>query len=355
MEHLMKSWRNALTNTDASLEQAIEILDKAALRIALIVDDEGRLQGTLTDGDVRRALLKHLPLGTPVAEVMNPNPRVAKQGWTESRVLAMLEEHDLLQLPLIDDNRNVVGLTNLHDLLNKHRYDNPVFLMAGGFGTRLRPLTNNCPKPMLKVGDKPILEQILLGFVNAGFHHFYISTHYMPEVIRDHFGSGEKWGVSIEYIHEEEPLGTGGALGLLPHEDINLPLFVMNGDLLTSLNIRSFLEFHESHGSLATMCVRKYEHQVPYGVITSEGTQIKSMIEKPVHKFFVNAGIYLLNPELVKSVGRGVRVDMPTLLEQQIEEGRPVNMFPVHEYWLDIGQMGDFQRAQDEVGGALNG
>jgi dTDP-glucose pyrophosphorylase len=355
MEHLMKSWRNALTNTDASLEQAIEILDKAALRIALIVDDEGRLQGTLTDGDVRRALLEHLPLGTPVAEVMNPNPRVAKQGWTESRVLAMLEEHDLLQLPLIDDNRNVVGLTNLHDLLNKHRYDNPVFLMAGGFGTRLRPLTNNCPKPMLKVGDKPILEQILLGFVNAGFHHFYISTHYMPEVIRDHFGSGEKWGVSIEYIHEEEPLGTGGALGLLPHEDINLPLFVMNGDLLTSLNIRSFLEFHESHGSLATMCVRKYEHQVPYGVITSEGTQIKSMIEKPVHKFFVNAGIYLLNPELVKSVGRGVRVDMPTLLEQQIEEGRPVNMFPVHEYWLDIGQMGDFQRAQDEVGGALNG
>jgi len=351
----MKSWRNALTNTDASLEQAIEILDKAALRIALIVDDGGRLQGTLTDGDVRRALLKHLPLGTPVAEVMNPNPRVAKQGWTESRVLAMLEEHDLLQLPLIDDNRNVVGLTNLHDLLNKHRYDNPVFLMAGGFGTRLRPLTNNCPKPMLKVGDKPILEQILLGFVNAGFHHFYISTHYMPEVIRDHFGSGEKWGVSIEYIHEEEPLGTGGALGLLPHEDINLPLFVMNGDLLTSLNIRSFLEFHESHGSLATMCVRKYEHQVPYGVITSEGTQIKSMIEKPVHKFFVNAGIYLLNPELVKSVGRGVRVDMPTLLEQQIEEGRPVNMFPVHEYWLDIGQMGDFQRAQDEVGGALNG
>jgi NDP-sugar pyrophosphorylase family protein len=161
--------------------------------------------------------------------------------------------------------------------------------------------------------------------------------------------------VSIQYIHEEEPLGTGGALGLLPHEDINLPLFVMNGDLLTSLNIRSFLEFHESHGGLATMCVRKYEHQVPYGVITSEGTQIKSMIEKPVHKFFVNAGIYLLNPELVKGVSRGVRVDMPTLLEQQIEGGRPVNMFPVHEYWLDIGQMDDFQRAQDEVGGALNG
>jgi NDP-sugar pyrophosphorylase family protein len=261
----------------------------------------------------------------------------------------------LLQLPLIDKDRKLVGLTSLHDVLNKHRHDNPVFLMAGGFGTRLRPLTNNCPKPMLKIGDKPILEQILLSFVNAGFHRFYISTHYMPEVIRDYFGNGSEWGVSIQYIHEDEPLGTGGALGLLPHEEIDLPLFMMNGDLLTSLNIHSFLEFHENHGSVATMCVRKYEHQVPYGVITSDGTQIKSMIEKPVHKFFVNAGIYLLNPELVKSVERGVRVDMPTLLEQQIEEGRPVNMFPVHEYWLDIGQMGDFERAQNEVGGALNG
>lgn len=350
----MKQWQNALVNHDASLEQAIEVLDKAALRIALVVDDVDSLQGTLTDGDVRRALLKHLPLDTPVNQVMNANPKTAGLSWAEARVLALMEQYEVLQLPLVDDDQKVVGLANLHDLLNKHRYDNPVFLMAGGFGTRLRPLTNNCPKPMLKVGDKPILEQILLGFVNAGFHRFYISTHYMPEVIRDYFGSGEKWGVSIEYIHEEEPLGTGGALGLLPHEDINLPLFVMNGDLLTSLNIRSFLEFHESHGNLATMCVRKYEHQVPYGVITSEGTQIKSMVEKPVHKFFVNAGIYLLNPELVKSVKRGVRVDMPTLLEQQIEKGRPVNMFPVHEYWLDIGQMGDFQRAQDEVGGALN-
>ena len=344
----MKSWRNALVKADASLEQAIEALDKAALRIALVVDDEGRLAGTLTDGDVRRALLKHRSLSTSVSQVMNPNPKTAEQGWSESRMLSMLEEHDLLQLPLIDKDRKVVGLTSLHDVLNKHRHDNPVFLMAGGFGTRLRPLTNNCPKPMLKVGDKPILEQILLSFVNAGFHRFYISTHYMPEVIRDYFGSGEKWGVSIQYIHEDEPLGTGGALGLLPHEEIDLPLFMMNGDLLTSLNIHSFLEFHENHGSVATMCVRKYEHQVPYGVITSDGTQIRSMVEKPVHKFFVNAGIYLLNPELVKSVERGVRVDMPTLLEQEIEEGRPVNMFPVHEYWLDIGQMGDFQKAQTE-------
>ena len=351
----MKPWHKAIVEPNATLEQAIETLDKAALRVALIVDAAGTLLGTLTDGDVRRALLRHLALDTPVQEVMNTNPKIAREGWTESRILALMDEHQVLQLPIIDSDQKVVGLANLHDLLNKNRHDNPVFLMAGGFGTRLRPLTNNCPKPMLKVGDKSILERILQNFVDAGFHRFYISTHYMPEIIRDYFGNGEKWGVTITYIHEEEPLGTGGALGLLPHEEINLPLFIMNGDLLTSINLHSFLEFHENHESIATMCVREYEHQVPYGVITSEGTQVKSMVEKPVYKFFVNAGIYLLSPELVQSVKQGTRIDMPTLLEEQIEDGKSVNMFPIHEYWLDIGRMDDFNRAQVEVGSNFNG
>lgn len=346
----MKPWRKALVNSDVTLEQAIEVLDKAALRITLVVDSSDRLMGTLTDGDVRRALLKHMPLETPVSQVMNTQPKTAEQSWTESRIRAVMEQHELLQLPLVDKNRRVMGLANLHDILNKHRHDNPVFLMAGGFGTRLRPLTNNCPKPMLKVGDKPILEQILLNFVDAGFHRFYISTHYMPDVIRDHFGNGEKWGITIQYVHEEEPLGTGGALGLLPHDEIDQPLFMMNGDLLTSLNLHGFLEFHESHNGVATMCVREYEHQVPYGVITSEGARIKSMVEKPVHRFFVNAGIYLLSPGLVKSVEQGTRIDMPTLLERQIDRGKTVNMFPIHEYWLDIGRMDDFNKAQNEIG-----
>jgi dTDP-glucose pyrophosphorylase len=350
----MKPWRKALVNSDVTLEQAIEVLDKAALRIALVVDANDKLLGTLTDGDVRRALLKHLPLETPVTQVMNTQPKTAEQSWTESRILAVMEQLELLQLPLVDSDGQIVGLANLHDILNKHRHDNPVFLMAGGFGTRLRPLTNNCPKPMLKVGDKPILEQILLNFVEAGFHRFYISTHYMPEVIRDYFGNGEKWGVSIQYVHEEEPLGTGGALGLLPHDEIDQPLFMMNGDLLTSLNLHSFLEFHETHNGVATMCVREYEHQVPYGVITSEGTQIKSMVEKPVHRFFVNAGIYLLSPALVKSVEPGTRIDMPTLLERHIDAGKAVNMFPIHEYWLDIGRMDDFYKAQTELQDRLN-
>lgn len=346
----MKQWESTLIGPEATLEEAIATLDREALRIVMVVSAERRLLGTLTDGDVRRALLKHMTLDVPVAEVMCITPRTAARDWSKERILADMEKYQLLQLPVVDQEGRVIGLETLHDLLNKRHRDNPVFLMAGGFGTRLQPLTHNCPKPLLKVGEKPILELILENFVNAGFHRFFISTHYMPEMIREHFGDGSQWGVSIRYIHEEEPLGTGGALGLLPHDEIDQPLFMMNGDLLTTLNFQNLLEFHQDHSGVATMCVREYEHCVPYGVIQSEGHRICSMVEKPVHRFFINAGIYLLSPDLVKSVAPGVRVDMPTLLEREIANGNDVNMFPVHEYWLDIGRMEDFKRAQQEFG-----
>lgn len=346
----MKQWESTLIGPEATLEEAIATLDREALRIVMVVSAERRLLGTLTDGDVRRALLKHMTLDVPVAEVMCITPRTAARDWSKERILADMEKYQLLQLPVVDQEGRVIGLETLHDLLNKRHRDNPVFLMAGGFGTRLQPLTHNCPKPLLKVGEKPILELILENFVNAGFHRFFISTHYMPEMIREHFGDGSQWGVSIRYIHEEEPLGTGGALGLLPHDEIDQPLFMMNGDLLTTLNFQNLLEFHQDHSGVATMCVREYEHCVPYGVIQSEGHRICSMVEKPVHRFFINAGIYLLSPDLVKSVAPGVRVDMPTLLEREIADGNDVNMFPVHEYWLDIGRMEDFKRAQQEFG-----
>lgn len=346
----MKQWQLTLISPESSMEEAIATLDRVAVRIVMIVDQERRLLGTLTDGDVRRALLKQRPLNTPVREVMCTSPRTATREWSKERVLAVMEKYQLLQLPVLDQDDRVIGLETLHDLLNKQLKDNPVFLMAGGFGTRLRPLTHNCPKPLLKVGDKPILELILENFISSGFHRFFISTHYMPEMIREHFGDGGRWGVSIRYIHEEEPLGTGGALGLLPHDEIDLPLFMMNGDLLTTLDFQNLLEFHQDHTGVATMCVREYEYCVPYGVIQSEGHRICSMVEKPVQRFFINAGIYLLSPELVKSVAPGTRVDMPTLLEREINAGQDVNMFPVHEYWLDIGRMEDFQRAQQEFG-----
>lgn len=344
----MKQWEMTCVAPDCSMEEAIATLDRVAVRIVLVVDAKRQLLGTVTDGDVRRALLKRRPLETAVKEIMCSSPKTAGRDWTRERILSVMETYQLLQMPVVDEAGIVIGLETLHGLLNRPQRDNPVFLMAGGFGTRLRPLTHNCPKPLLKVGDKPILELILERFIAAGFHRFFISTHYMPEMIREHFGDGSRWGVSIVYVHEDEPLGTGGALGLLPHEQIDRPLFLMNGDLLTTLNFLNVLEFHESHGGAATMCVREYEYCVPYGVIQSEGHRIRSMVEKPVQKFFINAGIYLLSPELVRSVQPGTRIDMPTLLEREIAAGRDVNMFPVHEYWLDIGRMEDFQRAQHE-------
>lgn len=345
----MTYWKNISVTKQTRLEAAIALMDKGAKRIVLVIDDDERLLGTLTDGDVRRALLRHQPLTTPVSEVMCISPQVAQLDWSREKTLAVMESTRLLQLPVIDPDGRVVGLETLHDLLNVKKIDNPVFLMAGGFGKRLYPLTQDCPKPMLKVGDKPILELILQSLADAGFHRFYISTHYLPEVIKDHFGDGSKWNVNIKYVHEDEPLGTGGAIGLLPPDEVQVPMILMNGDLLTRIDYRSLLEFHLRHMGAATVCVREYESQVPYGVIQCEGHRITQIVEKPIQRFFISAGIYVLSPELIQRVAAGQRVDMPTLLENEIAANRDVNMFPLHEYWLDIGRMDDFRRAQEEV------
>lgn len=344
----MKDWRSALVKLDSTIEEAIDTIDKSALRIALVVDDNCKLLGTLTDGDVRRAMLNHVSLKIPVKEVMCSTPKISYPDWSRERVLSVMEHNSLLQLPVVDEDGVVVGLQTLHEFLDKPRFSTPVFLMAGGFGTRLFPLTQDCPKPLLKVGDKAILELILERFIDAGFHNFFISTHYLPELIHQHFGDGSGWGVTIRYTHEEVPLGTGGALGLLPHEEINEPVILMNGDLLTKTNFQELLAFHNQHQSIATMAVRAYEHQVPYGVVENEGHLLRNIVEKPVNKFFVNAGIYILEPELIRDIQVGEKIDMPDVLKNWIAKGREVSTFPLNEYWLDIGQIEDFNRAQVE-------
>lgn len=344
----MKKIDSILLQKSASLREAAYLIDAGAVRVVLIVDEKKNLLGTLTDGDLRRALIHGLSLETPVSEIMNVSPKVAYIGWSHARMLSLMEENNLLQLPVLDKEGLLVNLVTIHDLLRKPHQDNPVFIMAGGLGTRLRPLTNTCPKPMLRVGSKPILELILESFITSGFYRFYISTHYMPEQIKSYFGDGSRWNVEIKYIHEDKPLGTGGALGLLPHNEIDKPLFMINGDLLTDLNFLSLLAFHEEKGGIGTMCVREYEYQVPYGVIESEGSTMLSVVEKPTHRFKVNAGIYLLQPELVKSIPKEKKIDMPALLQSEVDYGRQVNLFTISGYWLDIGRMEDFQKAQQE-------
>lgn len=351
----MTSWDSVLIAPELPLQAAIGVLDRGGLQIAVVVDEQRHILGTVTDGDVRRALIRQVGLDAPIAEVMARQPRTAPAGSTKERVLQLMERHQISQIPLVDAENRVVGIETLHGLLHGKRRDNAVFLMAGGFGTRLQPLTDNCPKPLLNVGDKPILEIIIENFVRAGFHRFFISTHYLPEMIRDHIGDGSRWDIDVRYVHEDEPLGTGGALGLLPREAIREPMFMMNGDLLTNLDFNKLLDFHESHDGIATMCVREHEHRVPYGVIEGDGQRIISMVEKPAYRYFINAGIYVLSPSVLDDVARGQRIDMPTLLQQQMAQGQPVNMFPVHEYWLDIGRMEDFQRAQYDVAGLFHG
>jgi len=335
-----------LLKRDEPISRAIELLDKSP-RIVLVVDDEQRLMGTITDGDVRRGLIRHLNMDTPVSEFMEKSPKVGDVMDGRDRLLEIMRTFGLLQIPLLNADGIVSGIETIDSVVEKNRYDNPVFLMAGGFGKRLHPLTKTTPKPLLKVGSKPILQTILERFISAGFYKFYISTHYKAELLREHFGNGCDWDVDIEYVHEEKPLGTAGSLGLLPKKLPELPLVMMNGDLLTRINFESLLKYHVESEGLATMCVREYDFQVPYGVVTANKYAVNQIVEKPVHKFFVNAGIYVIDPILYRSVSRGSYLDMPDLLQDEIDKGKKINMFPIHEYWLDIGRMEDYQYAQN--------
>lgn len=342
------TWRDVVVAPDLALSDALQTLDRGGFRVLLVADAQGKLLGTLTDGDVRRALLKQTPMTSMVAESMHASPRVARVGESPERLRALMETHSLLHIPLVDQDGRIAGLETLHSVHAHPDRDAWVFLMAGGFGTRLRPLTNNCPKPMLKVGGKPILETILERCIAAGFYRFFISVHYLPEQIKGHFSDGSRWGVEIRYIEEDVPLGTAGALGLLP-EIGDRPVILMNGDVLTQLDVRKLYEFHCSREVDLTLSVREYDMQVPFGVVESDGELVTSIVEKPVHRFYVNAGIYVVSPAAVARARPARRLDMPDLIRQLIDAERQVAMFPVHEYWLDVGRPDDFQIAQTGV------
>ncbi|WP_068977134.1 MULTISPECIES: nucleotidyltransferase family protein [Aeromonas] len=346
---MSKNWEKVVLSTKHTVHDALTVINAAALRICLVVDDKRHLLGVVTDGDIRRAILSNVALTQSVTKVMNKTPITVSAKLSRAQLLDTMSSYSILSLPVLNETGQLIGLETWERATSQPTYNNPVLIMAGGFGTRLKPLTDTCPKPMLKIGDKPILETLLNQFIKAGFKNIYISTHYMPELIADYFGDGSAWGANIKYIHEKHPLGTGGALGLLPAELPKLPLIMMNGDVLTTVDFNSLLDFHIQNGSDATMCVREYSYQIPYGVITGEGNNITSMVEKPVHHFFVNAGIYVVNPHIVRSVTKEERIDMPTLLERHMQEKKCISMFPLHEYWLDIGRMEDFNRAQSDI------
>jgi dTDP-glucose pyrophosphorylase len=344
----MRNWRDVLLPPSATLRDVLARIDASGYQIALVVERDDRLLGVVTDGDVRRAILQGIPLNSLVTILMNTAPVTAPEGASGREQLAAMRRHVVHQLPIVNQSNTVVGLVLIDDLIGATEKPNWVVLMAGGLGARLRPLTESVPKPMLVVRGKPILESILENLVNEGFRKFYVSVNYRADMIMHHFGDGSSWGIEISYLREGTQLGTAGALSLLPE----LPqhsIIVMNGDLLTRANVSSLLEFHEAHRSAATMAVREYDLQVPYGVVHTNGERITAVEEKPIQKFFINAGIYALSPEALAHIPRDTCFDMPTLFDRLNASDALTIAFPLREYWLDIGRVEDYVQANMQL------
>ncbi|PIW26400.1 MAG: alcohol dehydrogenase [Rhodospirillales bacterium CG15_BIG_FIL_POST_REV_8_21_14_020_66_15] len=325
--------------------EAIRSIDNSVLQIALVVDENDRLLGSITDGDIRRAILKGVAMDRPVTEVMNASPLSVPPHYQLAELKATMARRGIHQVPVVDAGSRVIDLVIIDDLIKPGAVrDNWVILMAGGQGMRLRPLTEAVPKPLVEVGGKPLLESIIEKFVAQGFVRFQVSVNYLGNQIKARFKDGREWNAEIRYIDESEPLGTAGALSLLdiaPKE----PIVVMNADLMTEIDFSKMLDFHREREALATMAVREYDLQVPFGVVNVNDSAIVSIDEKPAQRFLVNAGIYVLEPETLKRIPRNTHLDMPTLFGQWIEEGRTCAAFPIHEYWLDVGRLEDLSRA----------
>lgn len=345
----MKSFQDVLIEPSMLIIDAIKTLDKTALQILLIVDSNGKLQGTVTDGDIRRGILRDIDLNEPVSKVMNITPITIDQSLEHEAAVNLMRKRSIHCLPVVDTNGCVVGLETESHLLWQGIEETCVVLMAGGKGMRLRPLTESIPKPLLEVNGKPMLEHIIARFAEQGFRRFFLSVNYRSEMIKAHFGDGKAHGVEISYLDEEIPLGTGGALSLLPSEGLSEDIIVMNGDLLTTLNFRQLLDFHRIHAGVATMAVRDYSFRVPYGVVKVDGEAFLDVIEKPAHSYFVNAGIYVLNRDQLQQIPRDAFFDLPDLFGLLKAKGEKVTVFPVREEWRDVGSHEDFALAQCET------
>jgi len=333
-----------LTQTD-TIRDAISIIERGHVQFAYVVDDDLLLIGTVTDGDVRRGLLDGYSLDAPVVSIMNTSYRFLSASATQDEAISLMHREALHQIPLLDDKGRVAKLFLLEELMKPITRSNPVVIMAGGEGKRLRPLTLDRPKPMLPVGGVPMLEIILKQCIDAGFTQFYLSVNYLKDHIKNYFGGGDDWGVNIQYLEEDQPLGTVGALSLLP-EKPQEPVLVLNGDVLTRVNYGKLLNFHEENQASATMCVREHLTQIPFGVVHTNDVNVQSIVEKPTVNHLVNAGIYILNPKLLDLVPLGRYYDMPQLLQDAITHHYHIAAFPVHEYWLDLGQHETLEFAQ---------
>jgi dTDP-glucose pyrophosphorylase len=338
---------------EKKIREAMEYIDRNSRGIVLVCE-QGRLLGTATDGDIRRAILMGTDLDAPVATILDykrqssaQGPVTAAIGTDHATVLRLMREYCVRQVPLVDAQGRVEELLTLDELVPDDVLPMHAVIMAGGYGMRLRPLTEHVPKPMLPVGDRPLLQRTIEHLRDAGISRVNLTTHYKGEVIQKHFGDGRRFGVDIRYVEEDQPMGTAGALCLL--DDTSQPLLIINADILTNVDFRAMFEFHREQEAYMTIAVKQIEIPVPYGVLEIDGGGVVGITEKPAMRHFINAGIYLLNPEACTHIPHDRPYDMPDLINHLIDAKKHVVAFPIREYWLDIGRMEHYQQAQEDV------
>lgn len=344
----MKHWKDICLGENSTVLKAMETLTETGSRFLAIISSSNELLGTLTDGDIRRYLLKGGKVQGLISEAMNRDPIVGNVDTPNFKLLEIMKRNDFTHIPIIDEGRKLIHIISLREIqAPKEKRENAVVLMVGGLGARLGELTSNCPKPMLKIGEKPILEYIIEGLKEYGFHNFYFSVNYKSDVIESYFGDGSKFDINIQYIREKERMGTAGSLSLfVPPND--KPIIVMNGDVLTKVNFSALIDFHEQSTLDACICSIRHDYQIPFGVIHQENDHVSRIEEKPTFSYLVNAGIYSMNPSILSLLPLGVYYDMPTFIEHLITQGKSVKTFQIHDYWLDIGRHDDLNRAETE-------
>jgi dTDP-glucose pyrophosphorylase len=339
-------WRKAMLSANVAIRDAIRNLDETGIKIILVINHAGVLEGTVSDGDIRRGLIKGFELHQSISKILNRNFLVVTPDISSELVMQLMTANKIQQIPVVNAQHQVVGLHLWDEITSPPSRSNQMVIMAGGLGKRLLPHTENCPKPLLPIAGKPILEHIIERAKLEGFNHFVFAVRHLGHMIEDHFASGERLGVKIDYLREDSPLGTAGALGLLslPNE----PFVVTNGDVMTDIRYGELLDFHIRHDAAATMAVRAHEWQNPFGVVQTEGIEIIGFEEKPIFRSYINAGIYVLDPGTLKFLQANQNCDMPTLFERLQENNLRTVAYPMHEPWLDVGRPDDLIQANKE-------
>lgn len=343
---LVDDWQSITVGLDSTFSYALDVINRGGYQLCLVCNERGQLQGIVTDSDIRKALLNGIELGTSVINVMNSAPLVVSPDLGEKQAYQLMLVNHFFHLPIVDKQGILVGLhvtTQLHTISQR---DESLIIMAGGRGKRLMPLTESCPKPMLPIKGKPILQHLIEKAKNDGFHKIILSVNYLSNQISEFFGDGSQLGVSIKYLHEEFPLGTAGALSLLKAEDLKKPIIVTNGDILTDVAYSDLLSLMYNEQCDGVMAVRLQEWQNPFGVVWSNGMKLREIEEKPIYRHQVNAGIYALNTNLLSLLEKNSYCDMTDLFTRGIEMGLNLNIFPMHESWIDIGRPSDYRGAK---------